>query len=198
MPRNFKIARQMKKIKVNDAAAKLGVSQPALSSWESERKSPTLENLEKMSALYGVSTNYLLGITDIDSSSTVLTQENLKVLNGKPVWSRVYGWMLVNDTAEYLISANGEHIPFDCAGELSHTAPFFAEGAIPMSAPLTQSEILCQTQVWVEPISPDSVLHEELRGWYEVKDRFVQNESGARFSFGSYGAKWLAFSAETL
>lgn len=193
MPRNFKTARLINKLKVNEAAEKLGVSQPALSAWESERKSPTLENLEKMAELYGVSTDYLLGITNNTSSLTVISKEHLKILNGKPVWSETYGWMLVNNTAEYLISSTGEQIDFDCAGDLKYAAPCFAEGAAPLSKPLTQSEVSRQTQVWVEPISPDSVLREELCGWYQVHERFVQNESGNKFSFSNYGAKWLAF-----
>lgn len=61
MPRKFKEARQINKLKVIEAAAKLGVSQPALSAWEGERKSPGLDHLENMADLYGVSTDYLLG-----------------------------------------------------------------------------------------------------------------------------------------
>ena len=61
MPRKFKEARQINKFKVIEAAAKLGVSQPTLSAWEGERKSPGLDNLENMADLYGVSTDYLLG-----------------------------------------------------------------------------------------------------------------------------------------
>lgn len=193
VPRNFRAARQMKKIKVNEAAEKLGVSQPALSSWESGRKSPTLENPEKMAELYEVSTDYLLGINESKLSSLAITQEHLRVLNGKPVWSENHGWMLVNDSAEYLISANGKQIAFNCAGELKYTATCYSEGAVPMSPPLTRSEVCSQTEVWVEPISPDSDLREHLRGWYQVKERFVENEYGAKFSLDSYGAKWLAF-----
>ena len=37
MPRKFKEARQINKLKVIEAAAKLGVSQPTLSAWEGER-----------------------------------------------------------------------------------------------------------------------------------------------------------------
>ena len=49
MPRKFKEARQINKLKVIEAAARLGVSQPTLSAWEGERKSPGLDNLENMS-----------------------------------------------------------------------------------------------------------------------------------------------------
>ena len=47
--------------------------------------------------------------------------------------------------------------------------------------------------VWVEPISMDAALRDELRGWYHIKRRFAENEVGQRFYFDFYGAKWLAF-----
>ena len=60
MPRRYKEARQAKKIKLTDAADILGVSQPALSAWEGERKSPSIDNLIRMAEEYEVSTDYLL------------------------------------------------------------------------------------------------------------------------------------------
>ena len=36
-------------------------------------------------------------------------------------------------------------------------------------------------------------MRDELRGWYHIKRRFVENEVGQRFYFDFYGAKWLAF-----
>ena len=53
----------MNKLKLKDAADMLGVSQPTLSSWESVRKSPTIDGLIKMSDLYKVSTDFLIGKT---------------------------------------------------------------------------------------------------------------------------------------
>ena len=64
MPRNFKQARQINKLKMTKAADKLGISQPTLSAWEGERKSPSIDGLEHMAALYGVTTDYLLGRTE--------------------------------------------------------------------------------------------------------------------------------------
>ncbi len=61
MPRQFKQARKINKLKAIEAAAKLGVSQPTLSVWEGERKSPSIDNLENMADLYGVTTDYFLG-----------------------------------------------------------------------------------------------------------------------------------------
>ena len=48
-------------MRLTDAAQNLGVSQPTLSAWESERKSPSLDMLVKAAELYGVTTDYLLG-----------------------------------------------------------------------------------------------------------------------------------------
>lgn len=67
MPRQFKTARKMCKLKLLEAAEKLGVSQPTLSSWEAGRKSPTIDSVLKMAELYKVSTDFLLGNTANDS-----------------------------------------------------------------------------------------------------------------------------------
>lgn len=61
MPKQFKTARQINKLKVIEAAEKLGISQPTLSAWEGERKSPSIDSLENMADLYGVSADFLLG-----------------------------------------------------------------------------------------------------------------------------------------
>ena len=60
MPRQFKNARLIKHLKVADAIKLLGVSQPTLSAWEGERKSPSIEKLELMADIYETSTDYLL------------------------------------------------------------------------------------------------------------------------------------------
>lgn len=48
MSKQFKTARLINNLKMTDAAEKLGVSQPTLSAWEGERKSPSIEKLESM------------------------------------------------------------------------------------------------------------------------------------------------------
>ena len=60
MARQFKLARQFKNLKAVEAAELLGVSQPTLSAWETGRKSPSVDSLEKMADLYGVTTDFLL------------------------------------------------------------------------------------------------------------------------------------------
>ena len=110
MARKFREARQIKKLKVIEAAALLGVSQPTLSAWEGGRKSPTIDNLLAMAELYGVTTDYLLGRTEAPqgaSSSSPLTAETLRIRNGQPVWSPKYGWLLVDAAANELLQSDG-------------------------------------------------------------------------------------------
>lgn len=196
MKNKFRTARQLKKLKVIEAAELLGISQPTLSAWETGNKTPSVEGLEKMADLYGVTTDFLLGRTDIKLSfdnRAILNKKLLPVMHEKPVWSAKHGWMLVDYANSHLVGCN-IIIPFEQAEELFIAPPKFAESIIPSSEPLSRNELQYGLQIWVEPISADSSLREELRGRYRVKHHAVENECGNRFSLDSYGAKWLAFS----
>lgn len=195
MKNKFRTARQLKNLKVIEAAELLGISQPTLSAWETGNKSPSVEGLEKMADLYGVTTDFLLGRTDSQHSfdnMVSLNKKQLPILHEKPVWSARHGWMLVDYAKSHLIGCN-IIIPLEKAEELFIAPPTFAESSIPNSEPLSRNELQYGLQIWVEPISADSSLREELRGWYRVKHHAIENECGNRFSLDSYGAKWLAF-----
>ncbi len=199
MKNKFRTARQLKKLKVIEAAELLGISQPTLSAWETGNKAPSVEGVEKMADLYGVTTDFLLGRTDSEHSFDNMVSLNkilLPILHEKPVWSARHGWMLVDYAKSHLIGCN-IIIPLEKAEELFIAPPTFAESSIPNSEPLLRNELQYGLQIWVEPISADSSLREELRGWYRVKHHAIENECGNRFSLDSYGAKWLAFSEKS-
>lgn len=199
MKNKFRTARQLKKLKVIEAAELLGISQPTLSAWETGNKVPSVEGVEKMADLYGVTTDFLLGRTDSEHSFDNMVSLNkilLPILHEKPVWSARHGWMLVDYAKSHLIGCN-IIIPLEKAEELFIAPPTFAESSIPNSEPLLRNELQYGLQIWVEPISADSSLREELRGWYRVKHHAIENECGNRFSLDSYGAKWLAFSEKS-
>lgn len=200
MPRQFKTARLINKLKAIEAAERLGVSQPTLSAWEGERKSPSIDNLENMADLYGVTTDFLLGRseTQVHDSKQPIPLQTLPAFHSKPVWSATYGWLLVNAADRLLIFPDGHTLPFsDFIGELFISSPPFSESVPPKELPLSRSEVSRQKEIWLEPISPDSDLRKELQGWYRVKNRFVENEYGNRFYLDTYGSKWLAFASET-
>lgn len=199
MKNKFRTARQLKKLKVIEAAELLGISQPTLSAWETGNKTPSVEGLEKMADLYGVTTDFLLGRTDSKLSfdnRAILNKKLLPVMHEKPVWSAKHGWMLVDYAKSHLVGCNIT-IPFEQAEELFVAPSKFAESSIPNSEPLSRSELQYGLQIWVEPISADSSLREELRGRYRVKHHAIENECGNRFSLDSHGAKWLAFSEKS-
>lgn len=195
MPRQFKAARKMNKLKLLEAAEKLGVSQPTLSSWESGRKSPTLDKLESMSHLYGVTTDFLLGLTSnkVLPDTELVPADNYIVMHGKPVWSKKYGWMIVDAVNKVMIQDQDTSVPFEEMQEIYYRAPLFSEGPVPTDAPLRKDELYTSKEVWVEPISADDKLRSELRGWYTLKQYYAENEHGNKFYLDTYGAKWLAF-----
>lgn len=200
MARQFKNARLIKHLKVSDAMKLLGVSQPTLSAWEGERKSPSIDKLELMADVYETSTDYLLGriSTYNNIPSNPISPASLPVLHGQPLWSPEYGWLLVNSIKQHLVRPDGNTIPFSAAGNLYTTPPVFSVPETLTEPPLTRAQMLTKEKIWVEPISHDSQLRDELRGWYHREDRYVENEYGNRFYLDTYEAKWLGFDKEII
>ena len=195
MDRRYKEARKQTGMTAVEAAAKLKVSQPTVAGWEAGRKTPSSEGLEKMADLYHVTTDYLLGRPEATSSdpSMPIDKSVLTVFDGRPVWTEQHGWVLVNASKGMLICKNGQEVPFSDVGKLFVAPQHFTLPLPPTKQPLTREELQSMAEVWVEPISEDSTLREELRGWYKVKAIFAENSVGYRFLFDNYGAKWLAF-----
>lgn len=198
MPRNYKTARLARKWKMTETAVKLGVSQPTLSAWESEKKAPGIESLEKMADLYGVTTDYLLGRIPVEMPTPTdpIPAESLPIFHGRPLWSAKYGWMLVNAAERTFTMPDGNSIPFEDVGVVLAVPPVFADAEPPHSKPLTMDMVINSERVWVEPISPNGTFREELRGRYWVHSWWVMNECGNKFFLDTYEVKWLAFPCE--
>ena len=60
-------------------ADKMNVSKHTVSSWEQEKSEPNHEMLVKLCRLYGVSSDYLLGLSDIDPVYTRRKAETLSI-----------------------------------------------------------------------------------------------------------------------
>lgn len=195
MARQYKNARKSKKLIVKDAASKLDISPSTLSAWESERKAPSIESLEAMADLYQVSTDYLLGREETPPATSLpLPGELLKIYHGKSVWSSDFGWVLVNSIKNVLVCVDGSLVPFDNADSVYVAQPPFYEASLPDSKPLSKPDLQNYGEIWLEPISHDTELREQLRGTYRVYEHWVENNFGNRFSLDTYGVKWLAFS----
>ncbi|MFB4213405.1 helix-turn-helix domain-containing protein [Shouchella sp. JSM 1781072] len=56
--------RKEKGLTIQEVADKLGVTYSAVQGYEVERKTPSINNLEQLSILFNVSSDYLLGLSD--------------------------------------------------------------------------------------------------------------------------------------
>ncbi len=63
-PNNILKARERSGLSQKAVSLSLKVSAPSISGWENEKNYPTAENLKQLSALFGVSTDYLLKLSD--------------------------------------------------------------------------------------------------------------------------------------
>ena len=60
----LKELRKEKQLSQADLAKELQVSQRSISSWETGFRQPDFETLEQLAKYFGVTTDYLLGVTD--------------------------------------------------------------------------------------------------------------------------------------
>ena len=196
----FREAREKAGLSAAEVARRIGVSQPAVSQWDSGAKIPSVEMLCKLADLYCVSTDYLLGrdeqIDWIPRTGEIIPLQTLRTLNGKPVWDKSRGWGIVNGVQDYVIFMDGTKVILAEAMNLHTTTPAFTTGYSPTSKPISHDDLKNYQTLWIRPISPDSFLQDELSGWYQVHDFYVQNQHGTRFLFDTYGTKWLAFEME--
>ena len=195
MPRQFKKARKLRGLTAVAAAKEMNISNPTITAWESGRKIPSIEGLEKMADLYHVTTDYLLGRPEPFTSepSLELSPDLIRIFDGRPAWSEAHGWVLVNGPDCMVTQKDGTKISIEAAGPLRAAPEHFAVSALPESKALPLKELSNHQLVWVEPITLESQLRDELRGWYHVKGIFVENSAGNRFLYDTYGSKWLAF-----
>lgn len=197
MAYRFKEARTQSGRSLNDAAEELQVSTASIVNWESGRRIPSVETIMKLADLYGVSVDYLLGRTNRADPFCNLAETidgiTLQFLHGHPVFVNRDRWGLVDAINKCIRFVDGSELSFNDTLQIAILPPPFQNSNIPKGNLLNRDEIETFTRIWVEPISKDEELRQEIRGWYTVKDRFVENEFGIRFYLDTYRNKWLAF-----
>ncbi|WP_409969321.1 helix-turn-helix transcriptional regulator [Bengtsoniella intestinalis] len=194
--KELRLALQMNQTQLADA---LNTSKTSVNLWEQGRRLPPVETLLRIATFFHVSLDYLLRRSEARIESKDLTQQidvcQLPALHGAPVWlERQDIWVLVDGIGQILRRTDGTAIPFAQIDEpVWGMPPVFARPLTGEGMPLTRNEISSFEELWVEPISPDPLLRNELRGWYTVYQRYAANEFGNRFYLDRYGATWLAF-----
>jgi transcriptional regulator with XRE-family HTH domain len=193
--KNFAQARKAAGLTTKALAEKLGVDNTTICNWESGRRLPTLERLTDIAEALNVSTAFLLGVeTKLDYLQPIEISA-LSVLHNMPVWTKSYGWALVNTLDKTFVFVDKSSISYmNLQEKIYMIPPVCAISLRGLDEPLSIDEVLSMELVWVEPVTPDQTLASELRGWYRPHDRrLVENEFGNRFYLDTYGSKWLAF-----
>lgn len=65
--KNLRIAKKLNQVEL---AKKLGITKQSVSNWENENIMPSIEMLIKIADLFGVTTDYLLGLSDEHTLNT--------------------------------------------------------------------------------------------------------------------------------
>ena len=197
MKLRLKEIRQLKGLKASEVAEQLSISKNSLSEWENGSRVPPCERIVQLADFYGVSVDYLLG-RDVDGATHIdslkpISKSTLSIHHGRPVWIDGIGWALVNAAEGVLVYPDGSKHTATEESKAYSQPPHFGQSVLPDTDPIELGDLTKYYSVWVEPISVYGTERTSLRGWYDVKNEFVENKRGSRFFFDSYGATWLAF-----
>jgi len=178
-----------------ELSERMQVSHQSVNTWELGTRMISIDKLQQMAKILGCTCAYLLGEDCHTELMRPLNYKMLFTMNCSPVWAKERGWGLVDVPNKQIVFLNENPLPFaDAVSDLYYIPPAFSIGMAGIGSPLEPEDLISRKKVWVEPISSDTKLSSELRGWYHLHDnRLVQNEYGTRFYLDTYGAKWLAF-----
>ena len=73
----LKLLREQNTVTQDELSKHLGVGRPTIAGYETKGKQPSFELLEKIADFFDVSIDYLLGRTDVKSSSELSVEEDL-------------------------------------------------------------------------------------------------------------------------
>lgn len=140
MPYRFRDARIQSGKNLAEAAEELFVSKTTLSNWESGRRVPSVEAIEKLADLYGVSVDYLLGRTDqlnpLYEVSESVDPHMLQFLHECPVYVNQSRWGLVDAVNHKICFTDGSELAFSDVMQISMLRRNVHQSAAPQGGKL--------------------------------------------------------------
>ena len=97
----LKKLRQDKKITQEELAIKINSSRSNIANYENNNNMPSVEILERLAKIFDVSTDYLLGKTDIKSNKLDLTEDDIAFIKNVKKLNET-NKMLIENTIEAL------------------------------------------------------------------------------------------------
>lgn len=117
----IKALRKEKKLKQTDLAAILNISQGTLSSWETGRYDIGNDDLKKLAAFFGVTTDYILGQTDISQLpgylGPVVENKKIPIIGSVKCGPDGLAFEYIDGCVSIDDSYNGNIIAFRCKGD---------------------------------------------------------------------------------
>ena len=200
-------------------ALSINVHKNSIFNWESGGADIKLEAALDLADAFGVSLDYMLGLTDLPRWETekqttlsatkyCLEKEISKYETGTPFWIEADDlkkasakdgfWGLLSEDKSSLTTVDGTLVPINSAAKLyTSLPPLYA--ALEGKRLLTKQELIQDREVYVDIISTKNELRNALMGWYTIQ----ADESGelcaasphrpGKLYFDWYGVTWLAF-----
>ena len=122
MSNRFRECREKSGLTAAELGKRIGVSQAAVTQWETGKKFPSSETLCKLADFYCVSVDYLLGrettIPGYPVIDEAISPDTLPCLHGKPVWDESRGWGIVNAALPIIQSTTFKYATSEDMGKL--------------------------------------------------------------------------------
>ncbi len=190
------------------------LSEMAISCWESGRKMPPVDTFMWLQRYFGVSLDYLAGLTDdrdIGGNSKVAKGKDIKKgmeiplremsqHDGEPVYvvfppsTQKNQWGIVDYPNRVIWLANSKLSITEKCKYYLYTVP--EEVTIRSLAHhlINMNDLLKKERVWIESLSPDPYIKGQMTGWYKHNPtkEYLVNEIGQTLSYEGLGVTYNA------
>lgn len=194
------------------SAQEYGIS--VVSAWEQNHRAPTMRNIVSLAQFYGVSIDFLFGLTDqrrsegslekrhyakelADHAELPISDPDLVKYNGQPVFVKFRNASHINQWG-ILDTNNGRVVCKDFIVSLSVYVELY-----PYTAPapvrtkfLNFQQLMNADYIWIEMITKDPVVSEHYNGRYqhsEDKKFLVKMENGITLPYTGFDVSFNAF-----
>lgn len=183
-----------------------------LSNWETGRKLPTTEGIIALARFYGTSTDYLLGLsndegsTSTDSKVVSMVQKNEIAYNQLHKYDKQALYVKFPNEAQQsqfgIVDFAKKQIQFlNFKMQLTEAVRYFV--CIPpedltirnqMSHLLNLKDVMASDQVYIQSLSPDPYVQGVVSGWYsnDPSGKFLINDIGRTLSYEGLGITYNA------
>lgn len=195
------------------SSRKTPYSPQLISAWEQGRRIPTDKMIETLAAFFGVTEEYILGISSSpdsrdaseDSRKNIIRKQDLKKYHGMPVWVAFNNmahkdqYAILNMNNQTLVTMNDRipishpHVKAIYSMVPNYASIISIHGRFPMDmATLLNAKT---KMVWVETKSSDPEVQGLYNGWYQKNQRNMMliNSRGLALPFSGLNISYYAY-----